>query len=41
MNPIIIKITDQTRRSSQYICSEFLNTDRWSEFKGYLILPGI
>ena len=41
MRPIEIKITGHTQKSSQEICSAFLDTDRWSEFEGYFILPGI
>jgi hypothetical protein len=41
MKPILIKITGHTGRSSQEVCAEFLKTERWSEFKGYLFLPGI
>ena len=41
MNPIVIKIHGHTQKSSQEICSTFLDTDRWPEFKGYSILPGI
>jgi hypothetical protein len=41
MKPFEIKITRFTRMSSQEICAEFLDTDRWSEFEGYFILPGI
>jgi hypothetical protein len=41
MNPIEIKIHGHTQKSSQEICSTFLDTDRWPEFKGYSILPGI
>ncbi len=41
MNPVEIKIQGHTKRSTQEICAEFLNTNRWSDFKGYSILPGI
>ncbi|MEI7848148.1 MAG: SRPBCC family protein [Chloroflexota bacterium] len=41
MKPIKIKITGMVQKSSQEICSEFLDTERWSKFKGYSILPGI
>jgi hypothetical protein len=41
MKPIEIKIHGYTQKSSQEICEEFLDTERWSEFKGYSILPGI
>ena len=41
MKPIEIQVTAQGRKSSQEICEEFLDTDRWPEFTGYSILPGI
>ncbi len=41
MKPIEIKIIGHTRRSPLEICSVFLDTDRWPEFTGYSILPGI
>jgi hypothetical protein len=41
MKPIEIKITGHIQRSSREICMELLDTERWSEFKGYSILPGI
>jgi len=41
MKPIEIKIQAHTPKTSQEICSEFLDTERWSQFKGYFILPGI
>lgn len=41
MNPIEIKIHGHTQKTSQEICSTFLDTERWSDFKGYSILPGI
>ncbi len=41
MKPIDIKISGYTQKSTHEVCSEFLDTDRWSDFKGYLILPGI
>lgn len=41
MKSIGIKIYGFTRRSSREICNELLDTDRWSDFKGYLFLPGI
>ena len=41
MAPIQIKITGHVKKSSQDICAEFLDTSRWSEFKGYGMLPGI
>jgi hypothetical protein len=41
MKPIEVKVAGVIRKSSQEICEEFLDTSRWSEFKGYSILPGI
>ena len=41
MKPIEITILGQTQKSPQEICSELLDTNCWSEFKGYSILPGI
>jgi hypothetical protein len=41
MKPIEIKITGHSQMSSQEICLQFLNTERWSDFEGYSILPGI
>jgi hypothetical protein len=41
LKPIRIKIVGYTQKPSQEICSAFLDTDRWPEFKGYSILPGI
>lgn len=41
MKPIEISIRGYTKRSPQEICTEFLDTERWSDFKGYLMLPGI
>lgn len=41
MKPIEIKITGQFQKSSAEICTEILDTERWSEFEGYSILPGI
>jgi hypothetical protein len=41
MKPIKVKITGQTPMSSREICSEFLDTESWSKFEGYSILPGI
>ncbi|MFN8382847.1 MAG: SRPBCC family protein [Anaerolineales bacterium] len=41
MKPIEISIHGHTKRSPQEICAEFLDTERWSDFKGYFILPGI
>jgi hypothetical protein len=41
MKPIEVKIAGLVYKSPQEICSEILDTRRWSEFKGYSILPGI
>jgi hypothetical protein len=41
MKPIEIRIIGVTRKSPQKLCVEFLDTERWSEFQGYAILPGI
>jgi hypothetical protein len=41
MKPIEVKIVGHIRKSSQEICTEFLKTEHWSEFKGFSILPGI
>jgi hypothetical protein len=41
MKPIEVKINGLIRKSSQDICEEFLDTERWPEFTGYAILPGI
>lgn len=41
MKPIEIKIVGHVQKSSPDICTEFLDTERWSEFEGYSILPGI
>lgn len=41
MKPIEIKIVGHIQKTSQEICTELLDTGRWSEFKGYSILPGI
>jgi hypothetical protein len=41
MKPIEVKIVGLIQKSSAEICAEMLDTERWSEFKGYSILPGI
>jgi hypothetical protein len=41
MKPIEIRIFGHTKQSSQEICSQLLDLERWSEFKGFFILPGI
>ncbi|MFN8410767.1 MAG: hypothetical protein U0Z26_00105 [Anaerolineales bacterium] len=41
MRPIEIKIIGHIQKSSSEICEEVLDTERWSEFKGHSILPGV
>jgi hypothetical protein len=41
MQPIAITISGHTYQSSEEICRELLKTERWSEFKGFFILPGV
>ncbi len=41
MKPIEIKISGDIQKSPQEICSAILDTNRWTEFTGYSILPGI
>ncbi len=41
MKPIEIKIVGHVQKSAPEICTEILDTDRWLEFEGYSILPGI
>jgi hypothetical protein len=41
MQPIEIKIQGIIPKTSAEICSLFQETERWSEFKGYSILPGV
>lgn len=41
MKPVTIKITNIIPMDPPEICKEIINTERWSEFKGYSILPGI
>ena len=41
MKPIQISIHAVTDTSPEEICAALLNTERWSEFEGYSILPGI
>lgn len=36
-----MKIVGHIEKSSPEICAEILDTERWSEFEGYSILPGI
>ncbi|MBI5354488.1 MAG: hypothetical protein HZB50_17750 [Chloroflexi bacterium] len=41
IKPIEIVIHGHSQQSSEEMCSTFLDTERWSDFKGYSILPGI
>lgn len=41
MKPITIRIQRHNNQTPQEICAAFLDTDRWPEFQGYSILPGI
>lgn len=41
MKPIEVITNDLIKKTSAEICDEILNIDRWKEFKGYSILPGI
>lgn len=41
MKPIEIKIVARVQKSSAEICADMLDMERWSEFEGYAILPGI
>jgi hypothetical protein len=41
MQPIEIKIHGFIPKTSIEICTLFQETERWSEFKGYSILPGV
>lgn len=41
MTPITIRVTALTAKSPQEWCDEFLDTDRWPEFEGYMFLPGV
>lgn len=41
MKPIEIRITGKTTSSAQEICAQLVDTERWSDFKGYALLPGI
>lgn len=41
MKPITIHITGHTPKLPREICTTIVETERWSEFKGYSILPGI
>ncbi len=39
--PIEILICGQIQKSAPEICAALLETERWSEFTGYFILPGV
>ena len=41
MKPIETQILGHIQKPSAEICQDILDTERWSEFKGYSILPGI
>lgn len=41
MNPIKLEIESEINTTSDKICSVILDVNNWSEFKGYLFLPGI
>jgi hypothetical protein len=41
MKPIEIAITGHVEKTPEEICEEILVLERWSEFEGYSILPGI
>lgn len=41
MKPIEIRVTARSPKSPRELCAEFLDTDRWTEFEGYLFLPGV
>lgn len=41
MKPITIQVVGEMPQSSQEICAGLLDIERWSEFQGYSILPGI
>ena len=41
MRPISFELTRTISRSPAKICDEFRDLNRWPEFKGYGILPGI
>lgn len=41
MKPIEVIVYGATEKTSPEICSIILDMNRWSEFKGYFILPGI
>ena len=41
MKPIEVKIVGYSNQTSQEACSALLDMERWPEFEGYSILPGI
>lgn len=41
MNPITIQVIGTTTQTPDEICTQFLDTQRWTDFKGYGVLPGI
>ena len=41
MKPIEIRIAAHNHQSPEEICTAFIDTNRWADFKGYSILPGI
>lgn len=41
MPPITISLVAQVRSTPQAMCAAFLDLNRWPEFKGYALLPGI
>lgn len=41
VKPIEIKVTALTGKTPQELQADFLDAARWSEFTGYLLLPGI
>jgi hypothetical protein len=41
MKPVEISVAGHVRKSAEEMCLEILDTERWPEFKGYSILPGI
>ena len=41
MKPIEFQVTARSSKIPQQLCAEFLDTDRWPEFEGYLFLPGV
>ncbi len=41
MKPIEVKIVGYSNQTSQEACSALLDMERWPEFEGYSIMPGI